>query len=398
MTQKKNPHLKIVKPPEDLEEIKKQTGRLCREKVRRILVMAVIIILAVCGTYLLLKNQSYGQARLATEYKNDISDSNNYASFAGGFIRYSRDGVVFLNKKNEEQWIQPVQLQNPIIEVRDEAFAVADNGGNSIFVFTEDGLKGEIETTLPIEKITVSNQGIVSAILKNENSPRIMSYDATGNILVEQQITMNTLGYPTALELSDDGTILAVSYLYTQGTSLKSRVIYYNFGETGQEETDNKVTTDIYDNTVMADIFFMGNNRSVVIGDNCFAIYRGSDIPEKVSEVQIGQEIRSVFHSDRYIGFILLNRDKSGYELRLYNRSGNQILNREIDGDYSNVKIDGDEIIMYDGSNCCIVTITGILKYEGDLDVEILEMSRAAGLNRYYVMSVDELRVIYLTK
>ena len=398
MTQKKNPHLKIVKPPEDLEEIKKQTGRLRREKVRRILVMAVIIILAVCGTYLLLKNQSYGQARLATEYKNDISDSNNYASFAGGFIRYSRDGVVFLNKKNKEQWIQPVQLQNPIIEVRDEAFAVADNGGNSIFVFTEDGLKGEIETTLPIEKITVSNQGIVSAILKNENSPRIMSYDATGNILVEQQITMNTLGYPTALELSDDGTILAVSYLYTQGTSLKSRVIYYNFGETGQEETDNKVTTDIYDNTVMADIFFMGNNRSVVIGDNCFAIYRGSDIPEKVSEVQIGQEIRSVFHSDRYIGFILLNRDKSGYELRLYNRSGNQILNREIDGDYSNVKIDGDEIIMYDGSNCCIVTITGILKYEGDLDVEILEMSRAAGLNRYYVMSVDELRVIYLTK
>ena len=398
MTQKKNPHLKIVKPPEDLEEIKKQTGRLRREKVRRILVMAVIIILAVCGTYLLLKNQSYGQARLATEYKNDISDSNNYASFAGGFIRYSRDGVVFLNKKNEEQWIQPVQLQNPIIEVRDEAFAVADNGGNSIFVFTEDGLKGEIETTLPIEKITVSNQGIVSAILKNENSPRIMSYDATGNILVEQQITMNTLGYPTALELSDGGTILAVSYLYTQGTSLKSRVIYYNFGETGQEETDNKVTTDIYDNTVMADIFFMGNNRSVVIGDNCFAIYRGSDIPEKVSEVQIGQEIRSVFHSDRYIGFILLNRDKSGYELRLYNRSGNQILNREIDGDYSNVKIDGDEIIMYDGSNCCIVTITGILKYEGDLDVEILEMSRAAGLNRYYVMSVDELRVIYLTK
>ena len=398
MTQKKNPHLKIVKPPEDLEEIKKQTGRLRREKVRRILVMAVIIILAVCGTYLLLKNQSYGQARLATEYKNDISDSNNYASFAGGFIRYSRDGVVFLNKKNEEQWIQPVQLQNPIIEVRDEAFAVADNGGNSIFVFTEDGLKGEIETTLPIEKITVSNQGIVSAILKNENSPRIMSYDATGNILVEQQITMNTLGYPTALELSDDGTILAVSYLYTQGTSLKSRVIYYNFGETGQEETDNKVTTDIYDNTVMADIFFMGNNRSVVIGDNCFAIYRGSDIPGKVSEVQIGQEIRSVFHSDRYIGLILLNRDKSGYELRLYNRSGNQILNREIDGDYSNVKIDGDEIIMYDGSNCCIVTITGILKYEGDLDVEILEMSRAAGLNRYYVMSVDELRVIYLTK
>ena len=196
MTQKKNPHLKIVQPPEDLEEIKKRTGRFRREKAGKILATAVLIILAVCGTYLLLKNQSYGKARLAAGYENNTSDSNAYVHFAGGIIRYSRDGVVFLDKKNEEQWIQPVQLQNPIIEVRDDAFAVADCGGNSIYVFTEDGLKGEIETTLPIEKITVSNQGIVSAILKNENTPRIISYDATGNILVEQQITMNSLGYP----------------------------------------------------------------------------------------------------------------------------------------------------------------------------------------------------------
>lgn len=398
MAQKKNPHLKIVQPPQNLEEIKKQAGRFRREKIRRILVVAVLIVLAVCGTYLLLKNQSYGQARTAAGYENNSSDSNRYVHFANGIIRYSRDGVVFLNKKNEEQWIQPVQLQNPIIEISDDAFAVADNGGNSIFVFTKDGLKGEIETTLPIEKIAVSNQGIVSAILKNESSPKIMSYDATGNILVEQQITMNTLGYPAALALSDDGKMLAVSYLYTEGTELKSRVIYYNFGEEGQEKADNQVASDIYEDTVMADIFFMGNNRSVVLGDHSFVIYKGKDVPEKEKEVEINQEIRSVFHSDKYIGFILLNQDKSGYELRLYNRSGEQILNRDIEGEYSNVKIDGDEIILYDGSRCCIVTVTGIVKFQDDLDVEILEIFAAAGLNRYYVMSTDELRVIYLTK
>ena len=398
MTQKKNPHLKIVQPPEDLEEIKKRTGRFRREKARKILATAVLIILAVCGTYLLLKNQSYGKARLAAGYENNTSDSNAYVHFAGGIIRYSRDGVVFLDKKNEEQWIQPVQLQNPIIEVRDDAFAVADCGGNSIYVFTEDGLKGEIETTLPIEKITVSNQGIVSAILKNENTPRIISYDATGNILVEQQITMNSLGYPTALELSEDGNVLAVSYLYTDNGSLQSRVVYYNFGEEGKEHADNKVTTDEYDNTVMADIFFMGKDRSVVVGDNSFVIYRRSRGAGKNKEIGRYQEIRSVFHSDRYIGFLLLNKEKSGYELRLYNRSGEQILNREIGSEYRNVKIDGDEIILYDGSRCCIVTVTGILKYEGDIDIDILEMFRAPGLNRYYVMSVNELRVIYLTK
>ena len=51
---------------------------------------------------------------------------------------------------------------------------------------------------------------------------------------------------------------------------------------------------------------------------------------KKEKEISIGQEIQSVFHSDQYIGLILLNSEKSGYELRLYDRFGERILNKEI--------------------------------------------------------------------
>ena len=398
MAQKKKTSFKILTAPEDLSEIKHKIRKVRLAKIRRVLTLLILISLAVCGTYLLLDNQTYARARTAAEYPIDISDTSSYAQFADGIVRYNRDGVVFLYRKNEEQWIQPTQLQNPTICLKDNAFAVADNGGNSILVFTREGLKGEIETTLPIEKIAISDQGIVSAILRNENSPQIISYDATGNILVEQQVTVSTTGYPVALEMSDDGNMLAVSYLYTEGTAIKSRVIYYNFGETGQERTDNIVMSEEYDNTVMAEIFFMGDDRSIVVGDDRFVIYRGKEVPEKQKEIMLDQEIQSVFHSDRYIGFILLNQEKSGYELRLYSRLGEQVLSREISGKYSNVKIDGNEVIMFDGSRCCIITATGIVKFEGDLNVEALEIFQAPGINRYYMMSVDELRVIYLTK
>lgn len=398
MTQKKKTHLKILTPPDDLSEIMKKVHKFRRAKVRRILVLIVLIILAVCGTYLLLKNQSYGHARTAAEYSSDISDTSNYAQFANGIVRYNRDGVAFLNNKNEEQWIQPTQLQNPVITVKEESFAVADNGGNNILVFSEEGLRGEIETTLPIEKISISDQGIVSVLMRNGSTPSIITYDAAGNILAEIQITQGTMGYPTAMEMSDDGNTLAVSYLYLDGVNIKSRVIYYNFGEAGQENADNIVSSEEYDNTVMADIFFMGGGRSVAIGDNSFVIYRGTDTPQPEKTIVIDQEIQSVFHSDQYIGFILLNQEKSGYEVRLYNRIGEQLISREIPGNYSNVKMDGDEIIMFEGSRCCIVTATGIIKYDGNLDVDALEIFRAFGVNRYYVMSVDELRVIYLTK
>ena len=398
MSQKKKVRFKILAAPDDLSEIKNKVKKFRFRKLRKLLVPAVLILLAVCGTYLLLKNQTYMQARTAREYPVDISDTSSYARFGDGIVRYNRDGVVFLNKKNEEQWIQPAQIQNPIIVVKDKAFAVADNGGNNIMVFTEEGLKGEIETTLPIEKIAVSDQGIVSAVLKDENSPKIISYDATGNILVEQKTTAGTTGYPAALELSDDGRVLAVSYLYTEGAAIKSKVVFYNFGETGQGKTDNIVSSEEYNDTVAAEIFFMGEDRSVVVGDNGFTIYKGKEEPQKEKEITVGQEIQSVFHSDQYIGFVLLNRDKSGYEVRLYNRLGDQVLNRDIPAKYDNVKIDGDEIIMFDGTKCCIVSATGIIRFNGDIKINALEMFRAPGLNRYYVMSVDELRVIYLTK
>lgn len=398
MAQKKKKKFKILTPPDDLSEIKSTIHRLRLEKIQKKLVPAVLILLAVCGTYLLMKNQTYGQARTDSTYAGNTSDMNNYCQFADGIVRYNRDGVVFLNKNNEEQWIQPAQIQNPVLVEKDESFAVADMGGNNIMVFSEEGLKGEIETPLPIEKMAISGQGIVSMILKNENSPKIISYDAAGNVLVEQQITVSTTGYPVALEMSDDGNTLAVSYLHTEGTSISSKVIYYNFGEEGKKKTDNIVSQEEYQNTVMADIFFMGTDCSVAVGDNSFVIYSGTDNPKKTKEVEMNQEIQSVFHTDTYIGFILLNQEKSGYELRLYNRRGGEVITRDIPGLYSHVKMDGDQVIMWDGSRCCIVSDTGIIKFNGDLKVDALEIFRARGLNRYYVMSVDELRVIYLTK
>ena len=199
MAQRKIPYLKVVEPPENPKQLKKAERKVRWKKWEGAVSILILAVLAICGTYLLLDNKTYGTAREAASYTKEISDTSNYVQFAKGIIRYNRNGVVYLNKKNEEVWIQPTQIKTPMIEVKENAFAVADRGGNSIMVFTKDGLKGEIETTLPIEKIAISDQGIVSAILKNENSPQIISYDAAGNILVEQQITLGTTGYPVAL-------------------------------------------------------------------------------------------------------------------------------------------------------------------------------------------------------
>ena len=53
-----------------------------------------------------------------------------------------------------------VSDKNPFVDVNEVSAVVADKGGNDIMIFQREGLKGEIKTTLPIEKISVSEQGL----------------------------------------------------------------------------------------------------------------------------------------------------------------------------------------------------------------------------------------------
>ncbi|MBO5461117.1 MAG: hypothetical protein J5983_04895 [Ruminococcus sp.] len=397
MTQKKKPHLKIVKSP-GVEELKKRIKRYRKGKVQNIISLAIPIILAAVGTWMLMVNHPYDTIYRTASYKSETADNNQYAAFKTGIIRYNKDGVAFLNRKNEELWIQPSQFSTPVLDIGEDAFAIADIGGNTIQVFTKEGIKGEIETTLPIEKISVSGQGIVSVILKNEMSPVVMTYDATGNILIENQINVGNLGYPTAIEMSPDGTILAVAYLEVSTVPMKSKVVCYNFGEAGKDKQNKEVSVEEYADALIPELYFMGDSALVAVSDHSFIVYEGSDIPVKKKEVQIDQEIKSVFHTDKYIGFIMLNKDKSGYEAKLYNKSGAQLMSRGFTGEYSNVQMFDDEIIMFSNSHCCVITDTGVQRFSGDLKADALLVLPAAGMNKYLVMSANELRMVYLVK
>ena len=379
---------------EAMEEAKWQK----RKRWKKTGIIAGSILAVSIGIYLLINLQTYTSVRTVDTYPVSGAASNEYKQFADGVLKYSRDGISYLDQKGSEVWNQPYQIQNPVVDVNETSGAVADKGGNAILVFNEEGLRGEIETDLPIERISVSEQGIVSVILIDEGSSQILCYDAAGNILVEHKTSVNGTGYPMDAALSPDGEILQVLYLYTQDGTITSRVAYYNFGQEGESETDHQVTEQEYKDVVMADGFFMNQSVSAAVGDNMLTVFRGKSVPEEAVKVEIDKEIKSVFHSQKYIGMILKNEGKEGYELRLYNDRGQMAMSEDFSGDYSNVKICGSQVIMYDGKNCSIFTRGGIQKFEGEMNSNILEIFPVAGVNKYIVMNENGMEVVRLVK
>ena len=235
----------------------------------------------------------------------------------------------------------------------------------------------------------------LGTVLKNDSSAEIICYDTAGNILVEHKTSSVGTGYPMDIALSKDGKVMQVLYFYTQDGTITSKVMYYNFGEIGRNKTDNQVYSQEYKDTVMVSGFFLDQGVSAAVGDNCLAIFHGKE--EKVL-IAIDKEIRSVFHNENYIGMILKNEGKEGYELRLYNGDGKVVISKDFTGDYDNVKLCGRQVIMYEGKRCSIFLRNGIQKFEGEMENNIMEIFPVAGVNKYIVMSADGMEKIRLVK
>lgn len=386
---------KTDRQTDEPEELIKQHRKQITRKTAVIVMVTAAVITAL---FVLIHFQTYTKVRTVDTYAVAGSADSNYKRFADGVLKYSRDGISYLDQNGEEQWNQPYQIKNPFVAVGKVCAAVADKGGNDIVVLKKDGVKGEIHTTLPIQKITVSEQGIVCAVLKQENLPQIVCYDMAGNVLVEHKASVEGTGYPLNVSISPNGEVMQAVYLYTQNGRITSRVVYYNFAEAGEGQTDRQVMYKEYENTVVAEAFFMSQNVSVAVGDDLLVIYKGKNVPKETVKIKINKEIKSVFHSEKYIGLILRGEGKSGYELRLYNASGKQVISKEFTGDYSNVKMYGSQIIMYDGNRCRIFTKSGVEKFRGEADNTILEVFPVTGINKYIMMNANGMEHIRIVK
>ena len=223
---------------------------------RRIFIALFVLILIGVGALLVLRYVTYDYANIVKVHESESSANGNYELYAGGVLEYSKDGVAMLEKSGKEIWNQPCQMGNPFVDICNDSVAVADKGGTSILVFQKDGLKGEIQTTRPIENVTVSAQGIVAAILKDEDVPQVMCYDAKGAVLVEHKVSVEKMGYPIDVGISRDGKTLIVSYLNTKDNQIKGEVVYYYFGEGGTSKENNIVLQQEVDNTIIPNTTF----------------------------------------------------------------------------------------------------------------------------------------------
>ncbi len=372
-------------------------GRRRGSRRRRLLLFICCVCLTLIGGLLFLYLHVGTEYKvLMTEKRTDINGTG-YTEFGEYILKYSPDGVTCVSGSGSVLWNSTFSMQSPIVDVRGTTAVIADQKGTQIYVFNQNGQQGQFQTSLPVEKVRVAKQGVVAAVLNDDDITWVNFYDAQGEEIAKSRNSLGDSGYPLDIALSPDGMKIMVSYLCITKGIMNTKICFYNFDSVGQAEINNMVASQIYENAVAPEVIFTDEGTSVAFLSNGFSIFKGKQIPEETKKVQFEEEILSIFHDGNKFGFIFKS-DKRDYKYRmqLYDTNGKLLAKTYFDLDYKQVKLRGGSLIFFNDKEFEIYNTGGRKKFSCTYDKAIQDIIKVNGFQKYMVISQNSVSTIRL--
>ena len=387
-----------------IENINMQSYEARKRRARRLMITVALLVgaaAAVLGVLYLYgrENRVYNSYETVTS-RDKTSGSEEYTRYGNGVLRVNRDGAEALDGDGTMLWNVSYTMTDPIYAVCENAAAVADRAGRSLYIMDGTGSSNPVNTTHQIYEIDVANQGVTAALTVDGVNTYINLYSISGTNLLEINTNAGDDGFPVDLALSNDGTKLVTSYVMMRDGEMTTQITCYNFGEVGQNYIDNIVALYYYERQFCPKVEFLTNTVFCVFLDNGVEVYRMQETPgDPIFTKAFEQEIQSIFYNESYIGFVLSNEEGSDrYRMEVYDLSGNMVLTETMNDNYKDIMVSDDEVIYYDDLNVVITKLNGIEKFRYKFSTNI-DFFLPGGNSQRYLMATDsEIITIKLTQ
>jgi len=328
--------------------------------------------------------------------RESAGDSTNIR-LGNSILTYSKDGAHCTDARGNTTWNQTFEIQDIKVVTSGSTSAIAGYNARSIYVQDTAKQYGVITTTMPIRDIAVSSTGRVTAVLADTDLTWVNTYDINSENYYSGQTHMNDSGYPTAISLSPNGELLGAAYAYVDAGVLKTNVVFYNFGPVGTNNSDFIVSTNSYTDMLVPMLRFMNDDTAFAVGDSRLMIYSGSQKPVSKAEYLYDQEVRSVFYSDKYVGLVFQSeKEEKKYRMDVYDTSAEKRGSYYFDTDYTDIFFGQDNFVIYNDTECVIMTLSGIEKFNSSFTKTVRLMLPTESAYRYVLVTDTSIDTIQL--
>ncbi len=395
----KQDNVVFMKAPKEAEENNKRVQSEVKKQKSLFAILVLFIVIAVGIVVYMQLNKEYTGYKIVKSNATDYENTASYIQFSGNLLKYTPDGVSYINANGDTVWSAGIDMKMPMAVSSGNYAVVADMSGNSVCVFSVEGQESSLTMPYQICDVDVANQGAFAVVLESEETNYINLYNKKGEIVYEIQTTINKSGYPLDITISDDGEKLFTSYINIQATTVNNNLAAYNFGDVGQNSNaDRMVGGYMFDDEVISKVEFVDNDTVAAFGTKTITIYSMKEKPSEKAKLKFDKEIRSVFYSSEYIGVIqdVEDQEEHLYIMKVYDMHGNLEFEEYIDFSYDNIYAAEKEIIITGNSDCIIYRSNGKPKFNGTLDGKIVNMVPSGNRLEYVVVYEDSTEIIML--
>lgn len=402
MTDKKNLFKRNTTEMENLDE--DDYKRKIRNHRIRILLVVVLVVALIAGIagyfYFSEKYKVYDSGKVVDSLKREDADTVQYVTYANGIMKYSSDGASYIDGNLKVLWNITYEMQNPIYATSDEYVAIADKGGREVFVCNTNGQVCDIDTLLPVQKLSISSTGVVAALLEDDGKSWIRMYNSAGSgtTLAEVSVIMDQSGYPADFCISQDGIKLGITHLKISGGKLSTLAVFHNLDSVGENKTDHLVSSKTFDDEMMPEIQYINDTTAVAVGTSEFDIFTGKQIPELTFQQEVKGEILRTFYSNKYFGMEIRNTEsEEAYMVNVYNASGKEVFSKAVSDEYEQIQIWDEYIIMNNESSMVVYNLNGLEKYKGGFETAV-QYVKPLSAHRYLLVTPSHLQIYQLER
>ena len=189
---------------------------------------------------------------------------------------------------------------------------------------------------------------------------------------------------------------MAISLVDITGGDVKSSVLFYDFGVAGENKSDHIIGKFSYSNMIIPEVDFVAKDEMIAFGDSEVLIYSNQREPKVKKELFLPGEVKSVFHNDKYFGFISSDGDGQN-RISLYNMSASRRFERIVDATFTKAQLSkANEVMLTDGESISIYTRLGVNKFSYEFSNGFLEMIPWESYRTYVVIEKDKIERVRL--
>ena len=380
------------------------------KKIKKTIILVIFILVSIFIYMLVGINKDFSTKVTNNDVKSiDINFGEQVYTYNSYIYIYGKSGIKILKNDNilkEDSVLleDKFNFENPQVVTSFDKIAICDVNNKVARVYSNNGHMYTVNAVSNILGFSVNKNGVLSIILKNENSYQIEVYDNGEKLYSVNDISYDE-GVPVSVSVSNDDKVLAVSYIKAKGATINSSIVFYSI-------QDNRVFGGIVkDNQIVGIIKFSGKDSLISISDKEIFI-------TNINSIQSNEQVKEIYRKPlnntiKYINFLdnigylicygkpTLNTDDTIPEntVVFYNNSGGEI------GKYYNKNQDIDDIytnkygaILKDSKTFTAINTLGRKLWTYQTAQDIKSMNFYDDINKAIITTNDKVKIVKINK